>query len=379
MCTRVLADAGAEVIKIEPPEGDMVRHRPPIRSGISTYFASMNCGKKSVVLNLQTEAGREAARALALTADVVVENFRPGVMKRLGLDHETLARSNPRLIYCSISGFGQSGPMAQAPAYAPVIHAASGLEDAHTRYQPDASRPPNNGIFVADVLGAVHAASAIQTALFQRERTGVGQAIDVALLDSVLSMLIYELQVAQFPAERPRQVYQPVRASDGFVMVAAITPKNLAALFDAIGRPDAKADPRFSTARAKEEHWSELLQIIEEWTAQRSAADCERILMAAGVPCSRYRTVAQAIEDPHAELRGLMQQIGTAEEPFRVANPPYRMSGAQMHARAALPHLGQDTAEVLRSILGYDDARVEEVLSEMKRVHERNHSQRGAP
>ena len=135
MCTRVLADAGADVIKVEPPGGDIVRQRPPFRAGLSTYFASMNCGKRSVVLDLQTKEGRQAAHELAGQADVVVENFRPGVMKRLGLDYDTLAGTNPRLIYCAISGFGQTGPMSQAPAYAPVIHAASGYEDAHARYQ----------------------------------------------------------------------------------------------------------------------------------------------------------------------------------------------------------------------------------------------------
>jgi CoA:oxalate CoA-transferase len=191
MCTRMLADAGADVVKIEPPDGDVVRQRPPLRGGISTYYASMNCGKRSVVLDLQTEAGRGLARDLALKADVVVENFRPGVMKRLGLDHETLARDHPRLVYASISGFGQSGPRAQTPAYAPVIHAASGYELAHSEYQRGTDRPANNGIFLADVLGASHAFGAIQMALYERERSGLGQYIDVSLMDSVLGMLIY--------------------------------------------------------------------------------------------------------------------------------------------------------------------------------------------
>ena len=190
----------------------MVRQRPPLRGGMSTYFASMNCGKRSVVLDLQTDEGRRLARELADSADVVVENFRPGVMKRLGLDHATLAADNPRLVYCSISGFGQSGPMASAPAYAPVIHAASGYEMAYSEYQRGSDRPANNGIFIADVLGASYAFGAIQLALYEREKSGRGQAIDVSLMDSVLGMLIYEMQAAQFPPERPRQVYEPVRA-----------------------------------------------------------------------------------------------------------------------------------------------------------------------
>lgn len=364
MCTRVLADAGADVIKIESPEGDMVRHRPPFRGGISTYFAAMNCGKRSMVLDLHTALGRQAACELAKQADVVVENFRPGVMKRLGLDYETLERDNPRLVYCSISGFGQTGPMSQAPAYAPIIHAASGYEDAYARYQGDAPRPANNGIFIADVLGAINAASAIQTALLQRYRTGRGQCVDVSLMDSVLGMLIYEVQNAQFPAERQRQVYQPVRANDGWVMVAAITPRNLAALFDVIGFPEGKTDPRFSTVAEKEANWDALLRIIEGWTSQRTALDCELTLMKAGVPCSRYRTVGEAMSDPQAMHRQSMAMIGSEGEAFQVANAPYKLSDSRVEARNVLPHLGQDTEEVLRSVLGYDDARVAEMRAQ---------------
>jgi CoA:oxalate CoA-transferase len=251
MCTRMLADAGADVIKIEPPDGDVVRQRPPRRGGISTYYASMNCGKRSIVLDLQTAERARLARELALKADVVVENFRPGVMKRLGLDYETLSRDNPRLVYASISGFGQTGPRAQTPAYAPVIHAASGYEAAYNEYQRGATRPANNGIFIADVLGASHAFGAIQLALYERERSGLGQAIDVSLMDSVLGMLIYEMQAAQFPPDRPRQVYEPVRANDGYVMVAAVTQKNLEVLFDVIGYPEGKTDPRFATVATR--------------------------------------------------------------------------------------------------------------------------------
>ena len=360
-CTRVLADAGADVIKVEPPEGDMVRHRPPFRGGISTYFASMNCGKRSIVLDLQTMPGRQVACELASQADVVVENFRPGVMKRLGLDFDTLARVNPRLVYCSISGFGQSGPMSQAPSYAPIIHAASGYQDAHSRYQGGVSRPANDGTFIADVMGAIHAASAIQTALLQRNRTGRGQAIDVSMMDSMLGMLIYELQNAQFPADRQRQVYQPVRASDGWVIVVAVTPRNLAALFDAIDFPQGKTDPRFATVAEKEANWHELLRIVDNWTSKRTALECERILMRAGVPCSRYRTVDEAMSDPQAQYRGSMATIGTDAEPFQVANPPYKLSVSRAEARNLLAGLGQHTGEVLRTVLGYDDSRLDDI------------------
>ena len=352
LCTRTLADAGADVIKIEAPAGDVVRQRPPQRGGHSTYFSAMNCGKRSMVLDLQTDAGKALARRLIAQADIVVENFKPGVMKRLGLDHATLCRDNPRLIYCSISGFGQTGPKAGTPAYAPVIHAASGYEQAHMQYQRGESRPANNGIFLADVLGGLNAACAIQLALYDRERTGLGQHIDVALMDSVLGMLIYEMQAAQFPPERPRQVYEPVRSNDGYVMVAAVTPKNLEVLFDVIGYPQGKTDPRFASVRSKEENWTALLDIIEQWTSQRSGLECETTLLAAGVPCSRYRSVAEAMADPQTVARGTLARMGEGEDTFLVANPAYQMSRSRNVARPMLATLGAHTEEVLREVLG---------------------------
>ena len=356
MCTRMLADAGADVVKVESPEGDVVRQRPPLRGGISTYFASMNCGKRSIVVNLVTPEGQALVRDMVAQADVVVENFRPGVMKKLGMDYESLARANPRLIYTSISGFGQTGPRAQAPAYAPVIHAAAGYEAAYMSYQKGVERPANNGIFIADVLGACNAFGAIQLALFERERSGKGQFIDVSLMDSVLGMLIYEMQAAQFPPDKPRQVYEPVKASDGFVMVAAVTKKNLDVLFDVIGYPQGKQDPRFATVASKEAHWAELLKIIEEWTQQRSAAECESALMAAGVPCSRYRPVGEAMQDPQVVERGTLSRLSSKGENFMVANVPFRLSATPMQARPKLAQLGEDTREVLRQWLGLDTA-----------------------
>ncbi|MDT7663610.1 MAG: CoA:oxalate CoA-transferase, partial [Pseudonocardiales bacterium] len=152
-CTRLLADLGAEVIKVEPPEGDHIRGRPPLRNSPdgahSSYFGQLNCGKRSIVLDLKKPDGVAAARRLAAVADVMVENFRPGVMARFGLDHDTLAPDNPRLVYCSISGYGQTGPSAELPAYAPVIHAASGYEMAHLAYQPGRTRPDYCGIYHA--------------------------------------------------------------------------------------------------------------------------------------------------------------------------------------------------------------------------------------
>jgi crotonobetainyl-CoA:carnitine CoA-transferase CaiB-like acyl-CoA transferase len=363
MCTRMLADAGADVVKNEPPDGDVVRQREPVRGGVSTYYASMNVGKRSIVLDLSTEEGRALARDLALKADMVVENFRPGVMKRLGLDYDTLSRDNPRLVYASISGFGQTGPRAMTPAYAPVIHAASGYELASMGYQRGSGKPANNGIFIADVMGASYAFGAIQMALYEREKSGRGQCIDVSLMDSVLGMLIYEMQAAQFPPDKPRQVYEPVRASDGWVMVAAVTQKNLEVLFEVIGHPEARHDPRFSTVAAKEANWPQLLALIEGWTSQRTGAECEAELMKAGVPCSRYRTVGEAMDDPQSQHRELFTEVGEGEHAFKVANMPARFSATPPRARPQVAALGEHTAQVLQESFGLDGKAIEGLRS----------------
>ncbi len=175
-CTRMLADMGAEVIKIETAEGETMRTRLPVRNGCSTAFGSLNVGKNSVVFDLKSPQGIEAVRRLVATSDVLVENFRPGVMRRLKLDYASLRDLNPKLVYCSISGYGQTGPSAELPAYAPVIHAASGYEMAHLAYQPGRSRPDFCGIYHADVLTGVYAFGAISAALFQRHGTRNGPA-----------------------------------------------------------------------------------------------------------------------------------------------------------------------------------------------------------
>ena len=219
-CTRLLADLGAEVIKIEAPAGDMMRTRPPMRNGASTSFGQLNAGKKSIAVDLKSPAAVEAVRRLVATADVVVENFRPGVMRRFGLDYEALRPIKPDLVYCAISGYGQTGPSAELPAYAPVIHAASGYDLAHMAYQGAAQgaarRPDYCGIYIADVLTGTYAFGAIATALYHRQTTGEGQMIDVSMLESMLTLTLSEIQAAQFAVAPPgRPVFGPVATKDG--------------------------------------------------------------------------------------------------------------------------------------------------------------------
>src|SRR5689334_14219827 len=193
-CTRLMADLGAEVIKIEAPEGDMMRSRLPLRNGASTSFGQLNTGKKSLVLDLKRPEAVAVVRRLAETADVVVENFRPGVMAQFGLDYPKLQAINPALVYCAISGYGQTGPSAGLPAYAPVIHAASGYDLAHLAYQGEQRPPDYCGIYIADVLTGTYAFGAIVTALYRRRESGEGQLIDLSMLESMLSLTLSEIQ-----------------------------------------------------------------------------------------------------------------------------------------------------------------------------------------
>ncbi|MGZ5907355.1 MAG: CaiB/BaiF CoA transferase family protein [Reyranella sp.] len=350
-CSRLLADCGAEVLKIEEPAGDHMRNGRPLRDGHSAYFASLNCGKKSLVIDLKSADGQILAADLVQASDVVLENYRPGVMRRLGLGYETLAARKPELVYCSISGFGQTGPRAGQPAYAPVIHAASGFDHTQFSYQ-GGDRPAKTGIFVADVLAAVYAFGAIQTALVGRLRHGRGQRIDVALMDAMIGMLVYECQEAQFPSDTRRHLYGPLAASDGFVAVAPVNQRNFEQLAHATGNAGWIGDARFATAQLRSTHWDQLMSDLETWTRARTARDCEETLMAAGVPCSRYLTVGEAIADPQAKARGTMAEVEDGGGPLRVPNAAFKFADGSIGARRHVPALGEHTTEVLQQVLG---------------------------
>jgi CoA:oxalate CoA-transferase len=350
--TRMLADLGADVVKVESLEGDQVRARPPIRDGASAYFGHLNAGKRSISLNLKAPEAVAAIKRIVMNFDVVVENFRPGVMARLGLDYATLAAINPRLIYCSISGYGQTGPRAQAPAYAPVVHASSGFDMVNLTYQDGAvDRPAASGIFVADVLGGTHAFGAINAALYQREKTGAGQHIDVSMMEAMAGMLVFELQKAQNAAPR-RPIYTPLKTRDGFLMVAPTSPKNFEQLADAVGHPEWRDDPRFRTNADRNTHWADLLAETELWTIGRSAAEAEEILSRHGVPCARYREVEELLDDDQLAARGFFTEVGDSGGRYRVPNPPFLMSGSRAEARDLVATLGEHGADLLAGELG---------------------------
>ena len=348
--TRLMADLGAEVLKIEPPEGDHIRSRPPTRQGRSTYFAQLNAGKKSLALDLKKPEAIRLVKQLVAGADALVENYRPGVMQRLGLDYETLAAINPKLVYCSISGFGQTGSWSGRSAYAPVLHAGSGFDVANLSYQDGIERPLKNGIFIADVLGGALAFGAVQAALFKALRTGRGDQVDLSLMDAMLGLLVYECQEVQFPAERRRPLYQPTKARDGFLLIAPVSQNNFEALARATGHPEWVSDPRFATIHAREHHWGELMALLDDWAGPRSAADCEAAMHAGGVPCSRYYSVREAMAAPPVVERGVLQTISDGSGEFQVTNPAFRFREAPAHARDSVPELGEHGPALLRGL-----------------------------
>lgn len=357
-CTRLLADLGAEVIKVELPEGDMMRDRPPMRAGASTSFGQLNAGKASVAIDLKRPAGLAAARRLIATADVLVENFRPGVMQRFGIDYPVCAALKPDLLYCAISGYGQSGPSADLPAYAPVIHAASGYDLAHIAHQQVDRRPDYCGIYIADVLSGTYAFGAIMAALHQRQATGEGQLIDVSMLESMLSLCLGEMQVAQFPMPPPgRPVFGPITTQDGFINLSVASERTFRNLAAACGRLDWIDDPRFSAYPDRRANWGALIDEVEIWSKSQTRAEVQAAFDKYGVPASPYRTVKETMGDPQLAHRHAFAEIHDRGGSFLALNPPFRLSQTTAAARPFVAALGEDTAAVLTG-LGYGDAEI---------------------
>ena len=361
-CARLLSDLGADVIKVEALGGEMMRMRPPMREGASSMYGQLNAGKRSIALDLKTPAAVAAIKKLAESADVVVENFRPGVMKRFGLDYAELSAINPKLIYCSISGYGQDGPSSDQPAYAPVIHATSGFDLTHTSYQPDRDRPDYCGIFVADVLTGTYAYGAIATALEQRQRTGQGQHIDASMLESMLSLTLVEMQGAQFdmPPQPKRPIFGPIETSDGYVNLSVASERTFENMAAAASRQDWLTDPRFQEYMPRRVNWGELMDEFEDWSKTVTSQECLRILAENNVPAAAYRTVREAMKDPQLVHRNAFSEVEDAGGTFKALNPPFRMTGTEASVGARVAALGEHTQEVLAAA-GLSEAEIAEV------------------
>ncbi|MCH2253295.1 MAG: CoA transferase [Vicinamibacterales bacterium] len=363
LCTMNLADMGADVIKIEEPgRGDESRaFGPPFLGGESPYYLSVNRNKRSCTVNLKRDAGKAILWRLLDTADVVVQNFRPGAMARLGLDYDAVAARHPRLIYCSISGFGDSGPDAVRPGYDLVVQGESGLMDL----TGEADGPPTRiGTSIADLTAGVMAAQGITLALYARQTTGRGQHVKIAMLDAVASLLTYNagnyFATGESPTRRgndhPSVVpYQTLRAKDGWMNLAVANDSLWVRYCDAIERPDLRDDPRFATAPERVNHRDTLVPIIVALTAARTVQQWVDLLGAAGVPCGRIRNVAEVCTNPQLTERGkVVDRPHPTAGIVTMIGLPIELSDTPGRIRTAPPLLGEHTDDVLRDA-GYTD------------------------
>ena len=357
-CARMLADFGAEVVKIEPPEGDPVRQMGYQVQGQSLYAASLLRNKRSVVLDLKLEADRKVARSLIDEADILVENFRPGVMERLGLGYEALARANPGLVMVRISGYGQDGPYASRPGYGAICEAVGGVR--HMTGDPD--RPPARvALATTDYLTATHAAFGAMAAIHERSRSGLGQVVDVALYETAFTQMepvvpahdklgiVPMREGPNLPSMAPNSSY-PTR-DGGFVLIAANSNPTFERLVRLMGQPELLQDPRFASIRVRGErpHMQALDAIVAAWTCLHDGPTLEAMLLQAEVPSTRVYTIADIFQDPHFAARQMLPKVPHPVLGHTVQSGVVtRLSAMPGGIRHTGPALGADTEAVRR-------------------------------
>ncbi len=360
-CSLLLADMGAEVLKVEEPErGDDTRAWPPFQGGEATYFMSVNRGKKSLTLNMKQPEGKAILQRLLEGADVLLENFRPGTLERLGFGYRAVHAFNPRLVYCSVSGFGESGPEAGRPGYDLIVQGESGIMDL-TGF-PDGP-PVKVGNSIADLAAGTMAAHGIVLALFARERTGQGQKVEIAMLDVMAALLTYHGQAYFATGTSPRRrgnqhpsivPYEVFEAADGYLTVGVANNSLWGRFCQAVERLDLTGDPRFETEARRVEHRDILVPLlaavfktapVDHWLAR---------LGQAGVPAGKIKAVGEVLESEHLQARGaVVSLVHPTAGPMRMVGPPIRLSETPGEAVAPPPRLGEHTDEILGKLLGY--------------------------
>lgn len=376
-CAYQLALLGAEVIKVEVPgEGDLARQlgADPELNGrhMGASFLAQNAGKKSLTLNLKSEAGKAVLRRLVKSADVLVENFRPGVMQRLGLSYEALAAENPTLVYCAISGFGQDGPMKAAPAYDQIIQGLSGMMSITGGAS---TAPLRVGYPVADTLAGVVAAFAISSALVRRLRTGEGGLVDVSMLDCALASMGWVVSnyliagVEPQPHGNDNFTAAPsgaFQAQDGMLNIAANKQEQFVALVQALDMPQLADDPRFARREDRKRNRAALTTLIEARLCLRTCAEWEQLLGKVGIPAGAVLTVPQALSQPQVQHRDLLKTFDTApgvNRKLTVSRAGFKLSGGNPDVATPPPTLGQHTHDLLAEI-GYSTGDIEQLRRE---------------
>jgi len=368
-CAMLLADMGADVVKIENPSGgDYSRGMPPFNQGVGAGFLLLNRNKRSLALDLKRERGKELFLELVDGADVVVENFRPGTMRDLGLEYETLAARNPRLVYLSASAYGQTGPYSQRPGLDLILQGMSGLMSITG--EPDGA-PVKVGVPICDLTAALYGAYGVMAALLSRGRTGKGQFIDVSLYEAGVSLAVWEAAAYWTTGEVPQPLgsahrasapYQAVKTADGHITLGATTPATWALLCRVLGLDHLRDDPRFTTTAERRARYQDLAALIEEVTATQPSAHWYSALEAAGVPCGVLQSFDAVLSDPHLRDRGFFHELphpsgGTVP----ALGSPVRLSDTPVQLRHAGPLLGEHTAELLGE-LGYYGAEAQHLV-----------------
>jgi crotonobetainyl-CoA:carnitine CoA-transferase CaiB-like acyl-CoA transferase len=353
-CGQVLADMGADVVKVEPPDGDSTRHA----LGPAAFLA-VNRNKRSLVLDLKSAEHQAVLHRLVADADVLLENYRPGVAARLGADWETLERINPRLIYASVSGFGQTGPYAQRPGYDLIAQGLSGVMSVTG--EPDGD-PVKCGIPIGDLSAGLYCALGILSAVVARERIGRGQRIDTSLFEGALALSIWETAELWGTGRVPQPLgsghrllapYQALRTRDGHITVGANNQRLWRRLCEALARPELIDDARFASNDDRMEHRAELVRELEATLAGRGSHEWVDLLIEAGVPCGPIHDYRQVFEDPHTRAREMEVEVDSV----RMLGIPVKMSETPGAVRRAAPRLGEHTDEVLREA-GFTDAEI---------------------
>ena len=371
-CSMILADMGADVIKVEEPgKGDDTRSWPPFTGGEATYFLSVNRNKKSITLNLKSPAARKIFQDLVRKSDVVLENFRPGTMEKLGLGYATLAKLNRKLIYCAVSGFGESGPEAGRAGYDLIVQAESGVMDI-TGF---AEGPPvKMGTSIADLVAGMSAAHGVSLALLARHRTRRGQKVELGMLDAMAALLTYQAGIywgtGRTPSRRGNEhpsivPYEVFKAADAYLTLGVANNSLWQRCCTAMDRPDLISDPRFATESARVENRAVVVPLLNEILGERSADEWMKRFEAAGVPAGRIRTVPEVCESAHLKARGMIQRLQhPSAGAITVMGVPIKLHATPGEVKTPPPTLGQHTDHILRTVLKLKPAQIQKLRAE---------------
>lgn len=369
-CGAILADMGATVIKVENPKGgDDSRSMGPFVNDNSVYFANFNRSKVGCTLNLKDPEAKEIFKEMVKKADIVIENYRPGTMEKLGLGYDVLKEVNPAIIYGAVSGFGHTGPLSKRAGYDIVGQAMGGLMS--TTGWPG-GKPTRVGTPMGDVLGGLNLTIGVLAALVNRQKTGLGEKVDIALVDSVASAMENITMIYQSTGRIPQRIgnryestypYDAFPAKDGDVIIAAGNNKLYGILCDVMGRPELKQNPRFLEVKDRVANHEAMYEIVSAWSKQHTVDEVDQLLNAAGCPASPVNTIDRMVVDP--QIAGAREMFPEIDQPgigkLHITAMPQKLTRTKSYPRKPAPLLGEDNAEIYQKMLGFDQAKLDEL------------------